>query len=186
MTRDLVIGLDSSTTATKAIAWDRVGRALAEGRAPIALSNPQAGWFEQEAEDWWTSAQTAIRALLGKVDAQRIAAIAISNQRESFAQFDKDGKALRPGTLWLDERGRSEIDRLAKAVGGSEIHRISGKPVDLTPCFYRCAWFEAHMPEIWHKTARTAEVHGVLVHKLTGEWTTSIASADPMGLIDMK
>ncbi|MGE0241027.1 MAG: FGGY-family carbohydrate kinase [Parvibaculaceae bacterium] len=186
MTRDLVIGLDSSTTATKAIAWDRDGRAVAEGRAAIALSNPQAGWFEQDAEDWWTSALTAIRALLGKVRPERIAAIAISNQRESFAQFDTDGKALRPGTLWLDERGRSEIDRLVEAVGREEIHRISGKPVDLTPCLYRCAWFQAHMPEIWGKTAKTAEVHGVLVKKLTGEWVTSTASADPMGLIDMK
>jgi xylulokinase len=186
MTRDLVIGLDSSTTATKAIAWDQTGRAHGEGRAQIALSNPQAGWFEQEAEDWWISAQAAIKSLLGKVDARRIAAIAISNQRESFAQFDKDGKALRPGTLWLDERGRSEIERLVKIIGGSEIHRISGKPVDLTPCLYRCAWFGTHMPEIWRKTAKTAEVHGVLVNKLTGEWITSTASADPMGLIDME
>src|SRR5262245_17376789 len=98
MTRDLVIGLDSSTTATKAIAWDRDGRALAEGRTAIALSNPKAGWFEQEAEDWWATAQTAIHSLLSKVDSGRIAAIAISNQRESFAQFDQNGKALRPGT----------------------------------------------------------------------------------------
>jgi len=45
MTRDLVIGLDSSTTATKAIAWDRKGQAIGEGRAAVALSNPQAGWF---------------------------------------------------------------------------------------------------------------------------------------------
>lgn len=186
MTRDLVIGLDSSTTATKAIAWDRDGHAVGEGRASIPLSNPQAGWFEQDAEDWWASAQTAIRELLSKVKPERIAAIAISNQRESFAQFDAKGKALRPGTLWLDERGRSEIDRLGKTVGRAEIHRISGKPVDLTPCLYRCAWFDAHMPDIWKKTTKTAEVHGVLVHKLTGQWVTSTASADPMGLLDME
>ncbi len=186
MTRDLVIGLDSSTTATKAIAWDRDGQAVAEGRAQIALSNPQAGWFEQQAEDWWASATTAIRELTARVKPHRIAAIAISNQRESFAQFDAEGRALRPGTLWLDERGRSEIERLAAKLGRAEIHRISGKPVDLTPCLYRCAWFDAHMPEIWKKTAKTAEVHGVLVHELTGEWVTSTASADPMGLLDMQ
>jgi sugar (pentulose or hexulose) kinase len=186
MTRDLVIGLDSSTTATKAIAWDRDGHAVGEGRAQIALSNPQAGWFEQSADDWWTSAQAALRELLAKVKRERIAAIAISNQRESFAQFDAEGKALRPGTLWLDERGRSEIDRLSAKLGRDEIHRISGKPVDLTPCLYRCAWFDAHMPEMWRRTAKTAEVHGVLVHHLTGQWVTSTASADPMGLLDMK
>jgi sugar (pentulose or hexulose) kinase len=186
MTRDLVIGLDSSTTATKAIAWDRNGHAVGEGRAPVALTNPQAGWFEQKAEDWWLSARTAIRELLSKVKPERIAAIAISNQRETFAQFDKDGNALRPGTLWLDERGRSEIERLSAKLGRDEIHRISGKPVDMTPCLYRCAWFDAHMPEVWKKTAMTAEIHGVLVHELTGKWVTSTASADPMGLLDMK
>lgn len=185
MIRDLVIGLDSSTTAAKAIAWDRDGNAHAEGRAALALSNPQAGWFEQLAEDWRRSAETAIRELLVKVNPERIAAIAISNQRESFAQFDDEGSPLRPGTLWLDERGRSEIDRLARLIGRSEIHRISGKPVDLTPCLYRCAWFDAHMPEMWRRTVRTAEVHGVLIHHLTGEWVTSTASADPMGLLDM-
>ena len=47
MTTDLVIGIDSSTSATKAIAWDGEGRAIAEGRAPIAMSNPAAGQFEQ-------------------------------------------------------------------------------------------------------------------------------------------
>ena len=52
MRGDLVIGIDSSTTATKAIAWDRRGRAVAEGRAAIPLSNPRPGWFEQEVEDW--------------------------------------------------------------------------------------------------------------------------------------
>jgi len=41
MIRDLVIGIDSSTSATKAIAWDAGGRAVAEGRAAIALDNPQ-------------------------------------------------------------------------------------------------------------------------------------------------
>jgi sugar (pentulose or hexulose) kinase len=185
MTRDLVIGLDSSTTAAKAIAFDRDGNAQGEGRAQIALANPQAGWFEQRAEDWRHSAETAIRELLVKVKPERVAAIAISNQRESFAQFDAEDTPLRPGTLWLDERGRSEIERLAQKIGRSEIHRISGKPVDLTPCLYRCAWFDAHMPDMWRKTAMTAEVHGVLIHHLTGQWVTSTASADPMGLLDM-
>ena len=185
MTGDLVLGLDSSTTATKAIAFDRQGSLVAEGRAQTPLSNPQAGWFEQRAEDWRSGAVTAIRALLAKVAPERIAAIAISNQRESFAQFDAQGRVLRPATLWLDERARSEVERMKRAVGAEELHRISGKPPDMTPCFYRCAWFATNMPEMWQKTAMTAEAHGVLVHHLTGEWVTSTASADPMGLLDM-
>jgi xylulokinase len=50
-----VIGVDSSTTATKAIVWDHEGRAVAEGRAEFALALPRPGWHEQDAEDWWRS-----------------------------------------------------------------------------------------------------------------------------------
>ncbi len=63
MRGDLVIGIDSSTTATKAIAWDRRGRAVAEGRAAVPLSNPRPGWFEQKAEDWTKALTASLRQL---------------------------------------------------------------------------------------------------------------------------
>jgi sugar (pentulose or hexulose) kinase len=186
MRGDLVIGIDSSTTATKAIAFDRRGRAIAEGRASVPLSNPKPGWFEQDVGDWTGALTKSLRQLTRQIDAGRIAAIAISNQRESFAQFDAKGAALRPGTLWLDERAHQEVEDLSIELGGDDIHRISGKPPDMTPCLYRCRWFSTHMPGMWKKTAKTAEVHGVLSHHLTGAWATSLASADPMGLLDVK
>ncbi|MBI2718623.1 MAG: xylulose kinase [Rhizobiales bacterium] len=185
MTGDLVIGIDSSTTATKAIAWDRRGRAVAEARAAVPMSLPKPGWFEQDVADWTGALAKALRQLLRKVSPQRVAALAISNQRESFAQFDAKGRALRPGTVWLDERSHAEARELAALIGANELHRISGKPSDVTPCIARCRWFAKRMPAMWKKTAMTAEVHGVLGHFLTGEWKTSTASADPMGLIDM-
>ncbi|MBL8907859.1 MAG: FGGY-family carbohydrate kinase [Rhizobiales bacterium] len=185
MTGDLVIGIDSSTTACKAIAWTPDGHAVAEGRAPIVLANPRPGWFEQEVEDWWTSCATALRQLTQKIDPSRVAGLAISNQRETFAQFDAHGRPLRPGTTWLDERAAQQVPELNGELGEGTIHRICGKPADLTPCLYRCRWFQHHMPDMWARTAMTSEVHGYLVHKLTGEWATSIASADPMGLLDL-
>jgi xylulokinase len=185
MRPDLVIGIDSSTTATKAIAWDAKGRAVAEGRAAVPLSNPKPGWFEQDVADWTGAAAKALKQLTKKVSSARIAAVSVSNQRESFAQFDAKDRPLRPGTLWLDERAHVEARELAEMLGAAQIHAISGKPSDVTPCIARCLWLAKHMPKVWQKTAKTAEVHGVLVHFLTGEWRTSTASADPMGLIDM-
>ena len=55
-----VIGIDASTQSVKAIAWTRSGQPLAEGRAPLALDQPQPGFVEQDAEAWWTSACTAL------------------------------------------------------------------------------------------------------------------------------
>ena len=185
MKPDLVIGLDSSTTATKAIAWDRRGRAVAEGRAAIAIGNPKPGWYEQEVTAWTGAAAKALKQLTKKISADRIAAIAISSQRESFAQFDKKGKALRPGTLWLDERATSILPMMAERVGPENIHRISGKPHDVIACLMRCAWFQKNMPDMWARVDKTAEVHGVIAHFLTGQWNSSTGSADPMGILDM-
>lgn len=50
--RDLVIGIDSSTTAVKAIVWDRHGQAMAMGRAPLPMLKPQPTWHEQPVESW--------------------------------------------------------------------------------------------------------------------------------------
>lgn len=185
MTGDLVIGIDSSTSACKAIAWTPDGRAVAEGRASITLANPRPGWFEQEVEDWWTSCATALRQLTQKIDPSRVAGLAISNQRETFAQFDSDDRPLRQGTTWLDERAAPQVEELNSELGEGTLHRITGKPPDMTPAIYRCRWFQRHMPDMWAKTAMTSEVHGFLVKKLTGEWATSIASADPLGFLDL-
>ncbi|HZF34528.1 MAG TPA: FGGY family carbohydrate kinase, partial [Candidatus Angelobacter sp.] len=146
---DLVIGIDSSTTATKAIAWDRDGRAVGEGRAPVAMTNPLPGHFEQDPADWWASTAQALRQLTAQVEAARVAAIGISNQRETFGIFTQDGTALRPGMVWLDERARPQQKRFGDTFGAERIHAISGKPVDVIPCLYRMIWLAETEPAIF-------------------------------------
>ncbi len=186
MKPDLVIGIDQSTTATKAMAFDGRGHIVAEGRATVPLSNPQMGWFEQEVADWTGSVEKALLQLTRKISKSRIAAVSISNQRESFAQFDSQNSPLRPGTLWLDERAHVEVQEIAAEVGLQKLHEISGIPNDITPCRTRCRWLSKHEKSLWKKTAKTAEVHGVITHFLTGEWKTSTSSASPMGVLDAK
>jgi len=183
---DLVIGIDSSTTATKAIAWDRDGRAVGEGRAPVAMTNPLPGHFEQDPADWWASTAQALRQLTAQVEAARVAAIGISNQRETFGIFTQDGTALRPGMVWLDERARPQQKRFGDTFGAERIHAISGKPVDVIPCLYRMIWLAETEPAIFARAERIAEVHAYLSFRLTGEWVTSTASADPTGALDMR
>ena len=184
--RDLVIGIDCSTSATKAIAWDRDGEAAGAGRVEISLSNPKPGHFEQDPAAWWGSLTQALELLFAAVDPARVAGLAISNQRETFGFFDPDGTALAPATLWLDERARRQVERFGAEFGGARLHAISGKPLDIIPCLFRIIWFREHQPELVARAARIAEVHAFLAFHLTGRWATSIASADPTGLIDMR
>lgn len=181
MTRDYVIGVDCSTTAAKAVVWSSDGRALSEARSTFETLQPRPGWGEQNAEDWWSATSAAVRRAVQTVDTSRIAAICITHQRESFVCLDAAGKPLRPAMLWLDTRATAEVEKH----GTEEVHRITGKPPNPTPAWYKLLWLAEHEPETLDRVGKVVDVAGFLVHRLTGEWTTSWASADPMGLVDM-
>jgi len=179
---DYVIGIDCSTTATKAVVWDREGNAVAEGRASLTLSVPRPDWGEQDAEEWWRSTVVALRRAARAVDARKIGAVGITHQRESFVCLDSEDRPIRPAILWLDSRARDEVERF----GSEEVHRITGKPPNPTPGFYKLLWLREHEPDALERTVRMVEVHAFLVHRLTGHWRTSWASADPLGLVNMQ
>ncbi len=184
--KDVVIGIDSSTTATKAIAWRRDGSLAGTGRSAIPINSPGIDRYEQNPEDWWSSASAALNELLQQVSPERVAAVAISNQRETFVPLDSKGEPVRPAIVWLDQRCGEEVAWLAGKVGAENLHRISGKPPDMAPVAYRIAWMLRSEPELFRRTAMFADVHGYLTWRLTGSFQTSWASADPLGLFDME
>ncbi|MCB1883414.1 MAG: FGGY-family carbohydrate kinase [Geminicoccaceae bacterium] len=178
--------MDSSTQSTKAIVWDREGNAVAVGRSPLPLSTPAPGHVEQDPKDWWASAGAALKEATAGIDPARIEGLAISNQRETVALLDADGEALAPGMVWLDERGLGEIGPLTARLGAGYLHRITGKPADLTPVVYRLAWLRRHHPALLNQAAAIVDVHGYLCLKLTGRAVASWTSADPFGVFDIK
>ena len=179
---DYVIGIDCSTTATKAVVWDREGTNVAEGRATFDLSSPHPDWGEQDAEDWWTSTRTAIRRAAQVVDTSRIGAIGITHQRETFVCLNEDDHPIRPAILWLDSRAREQVDEY----GTEAVLRITGKPPNPLPGFYKMLWLREHEPDVLERAAKVVDTHAFLVHRMTGHWRTSWASADPVGLLDME
>ncbi|MCP4380277.1 MAG: xylulose kinase [Hyphomicrobiales bacterium] len=185
MATDFVIGLDSSTQSTKAIAWSRAGEALAEGRADIPMFHPADEHFEQEPDDWWTACRAALKELGEGIDLANASAIAISNQRETSGFVDPHGASVRPALVWLDERAVSLMRPFADAFGAKELHRITGKPMDATPAIYRLYWMRVNEPDNLDRTAAIVDVHGFLSGKLTGKITATWTSADPFGIFDL-
>lgn len=186
MTKGLVIGLDSSTQSTKAIAWNSQGAVVAEGRADVPMQNPAPDFFEQDPTHWWSSALIALRECTDQIDANEIRGMAISNQRETLAFLDDKGDATRPAMVWLDERGRDFVKSFPESFGLERIHQITGRMPDLTPCLYRFAWMREHEPELWKKTSYFVDVQSYLVQNLCGgEYRTGWISADPMGIFDI-
>jgi xylulokinase len=185
MTPDVVLGIDASTTAIKAIAFGRDGSELFQARAAYPLSNPLPGHFEQDPEDWWRALLAALRQVTDNIGADRIAAISIAHQRETFTLLDDAGRAVIPAILWLDERARPQVARLSAALGRDAIRDWSGKPPDPTPALYALAWLAEHRPHAIHRATALVDAGGFLIHRLTGRFATSVASADPLGLLDI-
>lgn len=178
---DLVIGVDCSTTAAKAVVWDRHGKAVALGRRGYGLSHVRSGWVEQYAPDWWEATSAALAEAVAMVGGKRIAGIGITHQRETFVCLDAAGHPIRPAITWMDVRATAEVDRH----GTPEVHRLTGKPPNPTPAWYKLLWLGSNEPETIARTAHVVDVAGYLVNRLTGEWATSWACADPLGLVDL-
>jgi xylulokinase len=187
----LVVGIDVSTNAAKALVVDELGRTLATASASFETHAPGGGAFEQDAEDWWRALQevlaTTARAL-GPEDAPRVCALSIAHQRETFVVCDSDGAPLHPGIVWMDERAKQEVDEVVGELGRDAITELSGKPPCVTPSLYKIRMVLARLaPELARRQdLRVADVGGFLIRRLTGAHRTSLASADPLGLCDMR
>jgi xylulokinase len=183
--KPVVLGVDASTTAVKAIAFDVDGAIVAEGRAPIALSSPEPGAWEQDASEWWSATCAAVRAVVAALGGRRIEGISIANQRETFVFTDAEGEPLRPALTWMDARCTAEVARAVAALGDDCLHRVSGKPPSPTPSVYKAMFVLGRDAGLAEKRPFLLDVHAFLVRRLTGHFRTSVASADPTGLVDL-
>lgn len=183
-TNPMVLALDSSTSATKAVVVDDKGETVSEGRSKIDLLTPGMHRYEHDPAQWWESANAAITQAVKQLSSEQrraIRAISISHQRESFACVDAKGNAIRPAILWLDSRAGEQIMRY----GSDHIHELSGKPADTTPAIYKMAWLKENEPDTLKQATYVVDVHAYLSHELTGKWVSSTGSADTLNLFDI-
>ena len=102
-----VLSLDEGTTSARAVLYDRQGRRVAMESAAIECFSPQQGWVEQDAMQIWRAQLDAARRAIaaGGADATDIAAIGITNQRETTVVWDRrTGEPVSPAIVWQCRR----------------------------------------------------------------------------------
>jgi len=148
MARNLLLGIDLGTTATKAALYHLDGTLAGEGRAEVALSYPAPGHVEQDMHDFYESAARATRLCLASsgADPRAIAALAFDSQMAGVGALDEDARPPVKFDSWLDMRCRPYIEDLRTRHGA----RIT----ELTGCPPTCA----HGPKMmWWRGERPAE-----------------------------
>ncbi|MDQ1331446.1 MAG: hypothetical protein QG578_1714 [Thermodesulfobacteriota bacterium] len=105
--KDLLLAIDNGTQSLKALIFDLEGNLLAKESAPFKpYFSRHPGWAEQDPDVFWDALCLACRKLLGNNTAyrERIAGVALTTQRGTVINLDKEGKPLRPAIIWLDQR----------------------------------------------------------------------------------
>jgi len=182
---EYILGIDSSTSGTKACLWTLEGELAASGSSPHSVQRPHPGWAEQDAS-WDQALIKALEQLFKEAGIQplQVAAVGITHQRHSFVPVDKDCRPLAPAILWNDVRCQAEIDCLAAAIGKERLYQTTGIPPGPWS-LAKILWLKRHQPELFSRTDKFLLVHDYLVYHLTGELCTTESSASAMGCLDI-
>lgn len=126
-----ILALDQGTTNSKALVINEGGRVVARASRRVAVHYPQSGWAEQDPREIWATAQAVIGEAAANAPDHAIAAIAISNQRESILLWDAaTGEPLGPCILWQCRRSAERCDRLRTAGHEAFVAERSGLGLD--------------------------------------------------------
>ena len=185
MDKDLVIGIDSSTTGCKAIVWDLEGNPKGEGRAELKMIKPKPDWHEQDAESWWEGVVKALRIATLTIDPEKFLGLCICPQRETFVAVDKTGKAIRNAILWMDTRASDLMSDLVDHIGDQNFHQITGKPLSGNLTLLKILWLHRYEPDIFSQAAKFLDVAAFLNQRLTGNYVTGWGIAGPAGFLDL-
>ena len=117
MSRNILVALDQGTTSSRAIVFDEAGRILAAHAIEFKQHYPQPGWVEHDPEDILNTQITALQKAveLSGVEVQDIAAIGITNQRETTLLWEKDtGRCVHNAIVWQCRRTAPYVERLVR------------------------------------------------------------------------
>jgi glycerol kinase len=119
MEQKVIMAIDQGTTGTRVILFDHEGNATATAYREIAQIYPQPGWVEHDPKEYWQTVLECTREVMekGRIKATEIAAIGITNQRETTILWDKDtGQPLHNAIVWQCRRTAAMCEEL-KAKG---------------------------------------------------------------------
>ncbi len=108
-----ILALDQGTTSSRAILFDEAGRPLASAQREFRQFYPQPGWVEHDAAEIWATQSAVMAEVIAKVPRVEIAALGITNQRETTVVWDREtGAPVANAIVWQDRRTAAMCDAL--------------------------------------------------------------------------
>ena len=171
------IGIDTSTTATKALLMDERGQVLGVASKEYPYETPQPLWSEQDPALWWRATTESIRQVLAKtgVDVKAVKGIGLTGQMHGLVLLDEIGDVLRPAILWNDQRTGPQCDAIRARLGREKLIRITGNDALTGFTAPKILWVQEHEPELWKRTRHILLPKDYVRYKVTGEFASDRA-----------
>ena len=184
---DAILVIDEGTTSTRAMLFARDGRCLASEQTELTQSYPRPGWVEHDAAEIWRKTLSAAGAMVAQAGGPaNVAAIGITNQRETVVFWDKvSGEPLAPAIVWQDRRTADDCRRLRDAGHEEVVQRTTGLLLDPYFSATKIGWALREWPQLREAGERLAigTVESWLVWKLTGLHVTDATNASRTALM---
>jgi glycerol kinase len=160
-----VLALDQGTTSSRAIVFDERGRPRAAAQKEFRQHFPRPGWVEHDAEEIFRSqlacARTALRK--AKLGPSRLAAIGITNQRETVVVWDRrTGKPAHRAIVWQDRRTAERCEALKKAGLAETIRAKTGLVIDPYFSATKLEWLLANVPGLKERAEKGELLFGTI------------------------
>lgn len=174
MAEQYILAIDEGTTSTRAILFDHQGNEVTSVQKEITQYFPQPGWVEHDANEIWMGVQMTIaNAFINTgIWPSQIAAIGITNQRETTVVWDKDtGKPIYHAIVWQSRQTTQLAEKLKQEGYGEEIRDKTGLIIDPYFSATKIRWILDHVPGAQEKAEQGKLLFGTidswLVWKLT-------------------
>src|SRR5262245_47513556 len=182
-----VLGIDVSTTATKAVLIAEDGTVRGTGTAEYPYDVPQPLWSEQDPALWWDGAIAAIRSVLASTGTRGsdVATVGLTGQMHGLVLLDAADRVLRPAILWNDQRTAAECDLIRETIGPERLIAITGNDALTGFTAPKLVWVRDHEPEIWRQAAHVLLPKDYVRLRRTGEHAMDKADGSGTILFDL-
>ena len=188
MEKRYFLGIDTSTTSSKALLIDERGEVVAVASSPHTLQTPKPLWSEQNPLEWWQAVSASIRSVLEKagVGGEAVIAVGLTGQMHGLVLLDEAGEVLRPAILWNDQRTQAQCDEIHARIGRERFIQITGNVALTGFTAPKILWVQENEPEVYARAKHVLLPKDFIRLKLTGEYAMDKADGAGTVLFDLK
>ncbi len=182
------LGIDTSTTGSKALLIDERGEVIGTASSPHTLQSPKPLWSEQDPREWWGAVIAGIRLVLEQtgITGEQVAAVGLTGQMHGLVLLDEAGEVLRPAILWNDQRTQSQCDQIHRRIGKEKFIQITGNVALTGFTAPKILWVKENEPEVYAKARHVLLPKDYIRYRLTGEYAMDKADGAGTVLFDLK